>query len=62
MSPSEYDLLTEQLRAATAVVNAFKSEQVQLRVVDALISALTGKQVIPEAEPPKPEGGAAETP
>jgi hypothetical protein len=36
----EYDVVVEKLRAAAPVINAFQSESVQLRVVDALIVAM----------------------
>ena len=36
----EFKLKAELLKSAAEVVNAFKSEQVQLRVIEALIEAL----------------------
>jgi hypothetical protein len=40
MGEEEYKLKSELLMRAAEVVNAYKSEQVQLRVIDALIAAL----------------------
>ncbi len=37
---NEFKLKSELLKRAAEVVNAFKSEQVQLRVIEALIEAL----------------------
>ena len=46
----EFSVKLELIERAVEVVNKFKSEQVQLRVLDALIEALPGPERFDEGE------------